>query len=735
MAHSHPLGRAGHSYRSAPADSRRALVERLEDRRLLAAFATGDFVQFESVRYPGRYLDGDDAASGYDVDTRSDNSQTDTDWKVRSDNNGIYSFENVQYVDRWLDGDSGDNVDQRLGDDFNDTNWRLTNVGGDVYRLENVQFGGRYLDADGSNAGWKVDLNGFSNDTDLQWRITPVGGGTGGQSTFGNGGNPWAVGSTNARRIQAENFDAGGNGVAWNELTSANLGGGTYRSNAPGVDVFGDSAPGAGIGYFDQGEWLEYTINVASAGNHTLRLRGAVDGSGSFRASFNRANKTGDVAFGTTGGWGTYATRSFTVNLAAGQQVLRIEKVNGGGLNLDWVELQKQATSGGTPGLITVAELDNRGSGYAYSDGLLTNQSTMNSDITAQYAEWKSKYLKSPSQNYVNANGGGTMYFVTGYDQAFVGVPNSAVSEGLGYGLVAAALANDKPTFDGLWNFGKTKLNQYGVLEWLYYGDGYTVQTIPNGGGSGSVNATDGDLDAAYGLMAAAVRWGGSYAADAKTLIGNVLEVNVTDDNYLNSGSDGYDGSSATLNRPLVTSYLSPGYFRMFADFTGVSRWDAVADTAVTQLRNNQNYIRNNYGNNGDSNRGGSGLFSFRVEKNGSVSPEAGSASWNSDVGRMMWRISKDYAWYGNTTSRTMMEDFNKFARRQGIGDLYESYNMSGQETAPTDWRGTDAGWNAMSVATSLLVSGSQSERNDAWNIVKPRTTTRTTTARPSCWA
>ena len=714
MTHSHPLGRAGRSNRSASPDPRRPVAERLEDRRLLATFATGDVVQFESVRYGGRYLDGDDASTNYDVDTRSNASSADTDWRVRSDNNGIYSFENVQYPDRWLDGDSGGNVDLRNGDANNDTNWRVTNVGGDVYRLENVQFGGGYLDADGGDSAWKVDLNSLSGGTDLQWRITPV---AGGQSTFGNGGNPWGVGGSGARRIQAENFDAGGNGVSWNESDAVNQGGGNYRASATGVDVFGNSVPGGGIGYFDQGEWLEYTVNVASAGNHTLRLRGAVDGAGNFRATFDGSNKTGDVAFGSTGGWNAYATREFTVNLAAGTQVLRIEKVNGGGLNLDWVELQKQSAGGGVNGLISLAQLNDRGSGYAYADGLLTNQATMNSAIEAQYLEWRGNYRKTVPAAYSNANGGGTMYFVTGFDQKFAQV-GDAVSEGLGYGMILASLYGDRTTFDGIWNYAQTKLNANGLMEWLYYADGTTVQTIPDGGGTGRANATDADIDAAYGLLVAAVRWGNSYADDARDLIGNILDHNVDSQNRL-LGGDYTPGS--TLN----TSYQAPGYFRAFADFTGVTRWDAVAQKSADMVRANQLDVINRY-NGGNANAGGAGLnshdmdrFDFRVpatgftaDGNGQLDGRYGNTAWNSDASRSPWRMATAVAWYNDSVARTNANAFNNFVRRQGINNVHAEYNVYGGNLY--NW--TNSGWTYNSVASAMMLSGNQTERTQAWN-------------------
>ena len=380
---------------------------------------------------------------------------------------------------------------------------------------------------------------------------------------------------------------------------------------------------------------------------------------------------------------------------------------------LDNVLLKEvEAGDPGNPGdLVDASVFNNRD--YAFLNSLHGDQSKMDDEVRAEYASWKSRFLQTPSDDYRNNNGGGTMYFVTGYDQAFAGVENSAVSEALAYGMVAAALMDDQEAFDGLWRFGKTKLNGNGLLEWLYYGDGYTVQSF--GGGTGRVNATDADLDAAYALLVAAAKWGGNYAADARALIDNMLEYNVTDDNYLTSGDDGYDytNNRATLNRPLVLSYIAVGYMRMFADYTGNTRWDTIADQANTQLANNQNWYRNQNG--GDT--GGAGLASFRVEPNGNPSSESGSKTFNSDAARIGWRTATDVAWFGTDASETYVENWNGFVRRKGLDSLYDAYNEFGNNVQ--NWANTDAGWVAMSMGSGMLLSNDQGERNYAWDTLQ----------------
>ena len=364
----------------------------------------------------------------------------------------------------------------------------------------------------------------------------------------------------------------------------------------------------------------------------------------------------------------------------------------------------------GAPGaLVSADDLDRRG--YAHLSGLLPDQGQMDDAVRTAYARWKSAYLHRPAQSYIDQNGGGEMLFVTGFDQNFVGRPEKgAVSEGVGYGLVITAIMDDRVAFERLWRFAETKLNGHGLMHWLYDDKGYTVDFA---GGTGRVNATDGDLDAAYGLLVAAARWGAGYDEDARTLIANILEHNVTDEDRLTSGDDGYDEGAqrATLNRPLVTSYMAPGYFRLFADFTGDERWDRIADLGMAQLRANQAAVR---AQNGGGGRGGDGLITFRMFADGGIDFSSGGNIYHADGARAPWRVAKDLAWYGAPQARDFMADYNGFARRQGLADLYETYDHLGNRLG--SWGGTQAGWMSGPTASSMLLSDDANERRLAWD-------------------
>jgi beta-glucanase (GH16 family) len=132
-------------------------------------------------------------------------------------------------------------------------------------------------------------------------------------------GTPSAIPGT----IQAENFDLGGEGVAYHDLETTNQGG-QYRT-LEGVDIEGCSEGGYNIGYIRTGEWLEYTVNVSGTGNYTFEARVSAMAAGkTFYVEFNGVNKTGGIAVPNTGGWQNWTTVSVPVSLTAGTQVMRI---------------------------------------------------------------------------------------------------------------------------------------------------------------------------------------------------------------------------------------------------------------------------------------------------------------------------------------------------------------------------------------------------------------------------
>ena len=76
--------------------------------------------------------------------------------------------------------------------------------------------------------------------------------------------------------VQAENFDTGGKGVGyWNGATT-NAGGAKYRpGETVSIETSTDTGGGFDVGSTNPGDWLNYSVNIASAGTYTLHVRGA----------------------------------------------------------------------------------------------------------------------------------------------------------------------------------------------------------------------------------------------------------------------------------------------------------------------------------------------------------------------------------------------------------------------------------------------------------------------------
>ncbi len=149
--------------------------------------------------------------------------------------------------------------------------------------------------------------------------------------------SPFTAGQT----IQAEDFDNGGEGVAYHDFDASNRGG-AYRNTAVDIERGGT---GYDVGWVGAGEWLSYTVTIAKAGNYRLQASVANTMSGgSFHAEFAGTNKTGAMAIPNTRGWNKFqTTTSQTFALSAGTYVMRIymdeAAANMAVGNFDWFKI------------------------------------------------------------------------------------------------------------------------------------------------------------------------------------------------------------------------------------------------------------------------------------------------------------------------------------------------------------------------------------------------------------
>jgi len=132
--------------------------------------------------------------------------------------------------------------------------------------------------------------------------------------------------------VQAANYDAGGQGVAYN-VTSVNGTANGYRADGVDLEACTDTGCGYDVGWTNTGQWFRYTVNAASAGTYNVSLRlSAANGvtDGLHIASSSGTNLSGNINVPATGGWQTWATVTASVTLPAGQQILTVAQDNGG---------------------------------------------------------------------------------------------------------------------------------------------------------------------------------------------------------------------------------------------------------------------------------------------------------------------------------------------------------------------------------------------------------------------
>src|SRR5437660_7006223 len=136
-------------------------------------------------------------------------------------------------------------------------------------------------------------------------------------------GTPFAIPGS----FEAEDFDRGGEGVAYHDNVPGNAGG-QYRPNED-VDII-VSSDSAGGGYvvnnFETGEWLNYTVNVQTATNYDIELRVASAFTNSaFHVEIDGVDVTGRISVPNTGSWSSFQwVGKKGIPLSAGKHVLKI---------------------------------------------------------------------------------------------------------------------------------------------------------------------------------------------------------------------------------------------------------------------------------------------------------------------------------------------------------------------------------------------------------------------------
>ena len=300
--------------------------------------------------------------------------------------------------------------------------------------------------------------------------------------------------------------------------------------------------------------------------------------------------------------------------------------------------------------------------------------STMDSILKGQYDAWKAARVVP-----LDAVAPG------GFAVKFTGGPYITVSEGMGYGmLLAAVFAGHDPQaralFDGLLAVVRAR-PAYGIVPYDPNGK-YLMDwrlNMDGSSGGGGWNAMDGDLDIALALLMADRQWGSSggwnYLQEAKNTIAALKSWNMK--------SDGTTKGLRDANNNRTSDYMV-GHFRAFRQATGDSLWDAAVDRAYALVDRMQTVYSP-----------GVGLIPDFVMDTHTSTPQPstgyigdgndkeGHYWWNAC--RNPWRFASDYVLSGDARFALVtgrMIDFFKMVSSGNPANIGSGYSLNGTKLA-----------------------------------------------------
>ncbi len=332
-----------------------------------------------------------------------------------------------------------------------------------------------------------------------------------------------------------------------------------------------------------------------------------------------------------------------------------------------------------------------------------------NAVVAQQYDAWKAKYVKS-------ACGGRKRYVEFAPDGATM-----AVSEGMGYGLLLAALmaghdAEAQALFDDFYRFARSfpSARSNYLMGWNVTRDCRMI----TGWGDGS--ATDGDLDIAYALLLADKQWGSgaeiNYAAEARSTIAAIKQWNVHPSLYHVVLGDWALGDSARAMGTRTSDQI-PAFFRAYATATGDATWTTVRNRSYQIVSALQS-----------SHAPATGLLpDFAVGMDGTPRPASpgfleggndGNYGWNAL--RDPWRLSLDAMQTGDARAKDAVTRISRWLKTSTGGDAERTrgpYALNGQSLV--DYSSIAF---ASTFAVAVAAAGEDQAFLDAlWNRLKNR--------------
>jgi chitinase len=145
--------------------------------------------------------------------------------------------------------------------------------------------------------------------------------------------------------IEAENYDTGGEGVAFHDSTVGNAGS-MYRSDDVDIQNTTDAGAGFNVCSITTGEWLKYSVFIPNPGFYTLEMRVArlTTGNTNLHVECDGNDITGSMTVPSTGGWQSWTTIKKTgIYLNTINQIIKL-CCDGNDFNVNWIKFSLDPT-------------------------------------------------------------------------------------------------------------------------------------------------------------------------------------------------------------------------------------------------------------------------------------------------------------------------------------------------------------------------------------------------------
>lgn len=138
-------------------------------------------------------------------------------------------------------------------------------------------------------------------------------------------------------KVEAEEFDFGGEGYAYHDNDEQNRNGDTRNE---GVDMNATA-----IGYCEKGEWLEYTVNIKEADTYVVKAYVAGDnGTGAFQLYLDDNKIGSEFVSNNTGSFSAFEPVTQKIEIKdLGKHILKLE-ITSSWLDIDYIEFVSSST-------------------------------------------------------------------------------------------------------------------------------------------------------------------------------------------------------------------------------------------------------------------------------------------------------------------------------------------------------------------------------------------------------